>query len=56
VDRHLPAIFAGGHVIPEALSKPTVESLRGITGKGGKRLAAGEAHAFSFPGAVKKPG
>ncbi len=56
MDRHLTAIAAGGHVLAEALSKLTVESLRGITGKGGKRLAAGEAHAFSLPGTVKKPG
>jgi hypothetical protein len=56
VDRHLAAVAAGGHVVAEALSKLKGESLRGVTGKSGKRLAAGEAHAFSFPGTVKKPG
>jgi hypothetical protein len=56
MDRHLAAIAAGGHVIAEALSKRPLESLRGITGESSKRLAAGEAHAFSFPGTAKKPG
>ena len=56
MDSHLAAIAAGGHVVAEALSKPALESLRGITGKGSKRLAAGEAHSFSFPGTAKKPG